>query len=180
MTTRTAFAILALPVSISGCSSGRTPPAAPWPTEQRPFQASSEASRYIVRGQLAGTIAIQQGHLQIVVTSGSILSLDPDSAIHLRAFIAAATDRGWARLSTSEPHSLGAFAAGERRELAESLTFTVPLPSTFDPEHQWLAFQFSRSDSSTAYVCLEHNLMGPDSLSFSRAEQQRRAYELAC
>ena len=83
-------------------------------------------------------------------------------------------------LRVSDPKPLGAFAAGERRELSDSLTLTVPFPTGFDPHHQWLAFQFGSSDASTTYACSEHNLLGPDSLSSQRAEQQHRFYELAC
>ena len=144
------------------------------------FAVSSESSLYAVRGRLAGTLQVQPRRVTVVVRNGSVLSVAPDPGLQFRAVIATATPTGWKRVAESEPRSLGAFDAGQRRELTDSIVFTVKLPSGAKPEEHWLVFQFRRSDGTTTYACSDRNLSGPDSLSSARAQQLRTFYPLAC
>ena len=146
----------------------------------QPFAVSAESSLYAVRGQFAGTLQVQAQRITVAVKSGSVLSTNADLGLQLRALVATATGTGWKRLAESEPQSLGAFDAGQRRELTDSMVFTVKLPSGAKPEESWLVFQFRRSDGTTTYACSERNLSGPDSLSARRAQQLRTFYPMAC
>jgi len=146
----------------------------------QPFDVSSESSLYAVRGRLSGTVQVQPEQVRVVVRSGSVLSVVSDPRIQLRAAIAAGTQKGWRKVAESEPQLLGSFDAGQRRELTDSIVFTVRIPSDAKPEQHWLVFQFGRADGSTTYACSARNLAGPDSLSARRAEQLRAFYPLAC
>lgn len=144
------------------------------------FDVSSEASLYVVRGRLVGTFQAQSPVLRVVVKSASIFTLMADSRLQLRAVVAGASGTGWRKVLTSEPEALGAFGAGERRELRDSIVFTLSVPPGMDLQQHWLVFEFGRSDGSTTYACSERNLAGPDSLSARRAHQLRTVYPLAC
>ena len=146
----------------------------------QPFAVSSESSLYAIRGRFAGTLQVQPERVRVVVKSGSVLSTVSDPAVQLRAVVATGTQRGWKRVAESKPHSLGAFDAGQRRELTDSIVFVVRIPTDAKPEQHWLVFQFRRSDGTTTYACSDRNLAGPDSLSAQRAEQLRTFYPLAC
>ena len=144
------------------------------------FAVSSESSLYAVRGRLVGTVQVHPQRVTVVVRNGSVLSIDADPGLQLRAVIATAIGTGWKRVAESEPQSLGAFDAGQRRDLTDSMVFTVKLPSGAKPDEHWLVFQFRRSDGTATYACSERNLAGPDSLSARRAQQLRTFYPLAC
>jgi len=144
------------------------------------FDVSSESSLYDVRGRLTGTIRLEPSQLTIVVKSGSVLAARPDSRIEVRAIIAGPSGTSWKKVGSSEPQVLGAFRAGERHDVTDSLVFRISTPSGFEPQDHWLVFQFGRSDGSTTYACSDRNLAGPDSLSARRAQQLRTFYPMAC
>ncbi len=144
------------------------------------FDVSSESSLYAVRGQFAGSVQLGPSQAAVVIKSGWVLAVTADPNIVLRAIIAGPSSRGWRKVSESEPQSLGAFNAGERKRLIDSLVFSIPFTRDLDPQRHWLAFQFAFSDGSTTYACSARNLAGPDSLSAERALQLRTMYSLAC
>ena len=162
------------PLFVLGCLLG------PQQDTSREFAVSSESSLYAVRGRFSGSLQIQPEQVRVVVRSGSVLSAVADQEVQLRALIATGTQRGWKKVAESEPHPLGSFDAGQRRDLADSLVFEIRIPKDAKPEQHWLVFQFRRSDGTTTYACSERNLAGPDSLSANRAQQLRTFYPLAC
>jgi hypothetical protein len=146
----------------------------------RAFEISSEASQYVVKGRLTGTFRVQEAHLIVAVKSGSVLVAVADPGLMLRVIIAGPSGTSWRKVVESDPQSLGAFRGGERRDLSDSLVFSLPLPSDLNLQRHWLVFQFGRSDGSTTYACSDRNLAGPDSLSAGRAQQLRMFYPMAC
>ena len=146
----------------------------------QPFDISSEASLYDVRGRLTGGVYLRSDRVTITVQNGSVMVVQGDSRIQLSALIAGPTARGWSIVAQSESRDLGRFAAGERRPLTDSLVFHIVLPSGLDLQHHWLAFQFATSRGTTTYACSERNLAGPDSLAATRAQQLRTFYPAAC
>ena len=171
--------ILSASLSACGATGGVGAPTL-LPTLSSTFDVSSESSLYVVRGQFAGSAYLGPRKVVIAIKRGSVLATVADPNILLRAVIAGTGVRGWRKVSESEPQSLGAFNAGERKELTDSLVLNIPLARDFDPQRHWLAFQFALSDAGTTYACSARNLAGPDSLSAERARQLRTFYPLAC
>jgi hypothetical protein len=144
------------------------------------FDVSSESSLYDVRGRVNGAFHIEPSLVRVVVRGGSILSTRAELRVEVRAILAGPSGSSWRKIASSEPRSLGAFEASERRTLTDSLVFSIPIQSGFDPQQHWLAFEFGRSDGSSTYACSDRNLAGPDSLSARRAQQMRTFYPMAC
>jgi hypothetical protein len=149
--------------SLAGCAAQPATHPAP------PFTMSSETSGFTVRGTLSGTVEIQSKQLVIVVNEGAIHSrTEEQPAITLMPIIAGAGSRDARRVAEGSPQLVGAFSKDERRVLTGPMKFTIPLPADFDPENQWLVFEFGLEKRSTTYVCETGNLLGPEASGSSK------------
>lgn len=147
-------ALLLFVLSLSGCSSA---PQARFANQA--FSVSSEESGFTIRGRLHGTFGYANGQFLVTVDGGTVVShFDDQSDVHLQPMIAGRGPKNARRVAEGESKSIGDFVKLVPRELTETLKFAFALPPDFDPDEQWLVFQFIQSDGRSTFICDTHNL----------------------
>jgi hypothetical protein len=141
-------------LTLAGCSSA---PQARFANHA--FSISSMESGFTIRGRLHGSFGYTNGQFLVTVDGGTVVStFDDQSGVHLLPMIAGRGPKDARRVAEGESKSIGDYRKLVPRELTETLNFTFPLPRDFDPDKQWLVFEFIQTNGHSTFICDTHNL----------------------
>ena len=143
-----------LSLLLSSCSSGPQPK-----TSTHAFSISSAEGGFVVRGSLHGSYEYTDKQFHVKVDGGRIVSTYEDlNDVHLQPLIGGPGTKNSGRVAVGVGKSIGDFKKLVPRELTEALNFTFALPRDFDPDSQWLVFQFVEENGQFSVICDTHNL----------------------
>jgi len=139
---------------LSSCSSGPQPK-----TSSHAFSISSAEGGFVIRGSLRGSYEYTDKQFHVKVDGGRIVSRSEDlNDVHLQPLIAGPGTKDARRVAEGVGKTIGDFKKLVPRELTKALNFTFTLPRDFDPDSQWLVFQFVQENGQFSVICDTHNL----------------------
>jgi hypothetical protein len=145
-----------LTLVLFGCSAGPSPK-----MPRHAFSLSSMDGGFVVRGTLHGSYEYTHGKLHVTVDGGTIVSREDDlHDLHLKPLIAGRGSKDARLVAEGGSQNIGNFNKLVPRDLMNALDFTLPLPRDFDPESQWLVFQFIQENGHSSFICAANNLDG--------------------
>jgi hypothetical protein len=149
-------------LAIAACG-GQTPAASPHPEAPLPFVSSSEGTDWAVRGTIVGHMTTNGKRIQVLVDSATVSGASSLRSLGLAAIIAGTAPSKWRLVARSHTVDLGPMNGRTTWGFSTPLAFDITLPGNYDPNVDWLVFEFiSRPQSGgvlgpypvfTTYTC---------------------------